>query len=239
MSKYNDIYNKVLTKEKIDAEKHNIVLSKIVRPLCVLFTVPFLNTSIAPTTITIFSVISLIVGFVFFIAFQGLVFQIAGWLFFFIWVILDGVDGNLARYKNQTSEYGEIWDAFGGYCAIVLFYYSSGCAACFGYNRFEFCNPVVYLLLGSASAILAIFPRLMLHKIREIKSSKTALKEFTGKASFSPSKAIAHNLLSLSGLFQIILLCAILTRTLNVFVAIYFCLNFLFCIATLFKLLRK
>ena len=120
MSRYKDVYDKVLPEAKRQSEKPNIVLSKIVRPLCIYATLPFLDTNIRPTTITKISVLASLIGFGFLSFGRSLLFNIVGWIFFFIWVILDGVDGNLARYKNQTSVMGEVWDAFGGYVAMVL-----------------------------------------------------------------------------------------------------------------------
>jgi len=52
--------------------------------------------------------------------------KIVGWLGFFLWAILDCVDGNIARCKDQCSNRGELWDAAGGYLALSLIFFSSG-----------------------------------------------------------------------------------------------------------------
>ena len=225
MSKYREVYDKVLPESKRLSEKPNIVLSKIVRPLCILATLPFLNTNIRPTTITKISVLASLAGFGFLAFGRSMWMSLIGWAFFFLWVILDGVDGDLARYKDQTSAIGELWDSFGGYVAMVLTYLGTGMAAFFDTNRFEFFEPYWFLVLGGATAVISIFPRLMVHKKREVMGSMDSTKSLTDKKSFGLGKTIALNFISLSGLFQIIFLCCILLHTLNIFICFYFVAN--------------
>lgn len=239
MSRYKDVYDKVLPEAKRQSEKPNIVLSKIVRPLCIYATLPFLDTNIRPTTITKISVLASLIGFGFLSFGRSLLFNIVGWIFFFIWVILDGVDGNLARYKNQTSVMGEVWDAFGGYVAMVLTYFGAGIAAFYDTNRFSYCDPYWLLIIGGATAVMSIFPRLMMHKKRETMGSNESTKEFTIKQEFGLKQAIAMNFISLSGLFQIIFLVCIILHLLNWWILFYCIANLGMMLISLRSILKE
>ena len=239
MTRYKEVYDKVLPESKRLSEKPNIVLSKIVRPLCIYATLPFLNTNIKPTTITKFSVLSSVIGF-FFLAFgKNMWTSLLGWFFFFVWVILDGVDGDLARYNNQTSLHGEVWDSFGGYAAMALTYFGVGIAAFYDNNRFVLCEPYCFLILGGATSIMSIFPRLMMHKKRETYGSKVSTQEFTDKKSFGIIQTIALNFISLSGMFQFILLFCIVFHCLNLFCLFYFVANLGMMLYTLRSILKE
>ena len=239
MSKYKDVYDKVLPEAKRQSEKPNIVLSKIVRPLCIYATLPFLNTNIKPTTITKISVLASLIGFGFLAFGRSLYLNVIGWIFFFIWVILDGVDGNLARFKNQTSPMGEIWDAFGGYVAMVLTYFGAGIAAFYDVNRYSYCEPYWLLIIGGATAVMSIFPRLMMHKKRETMGSNESTKEFTNKQGFGLKQAIAMNFISLSGLFQILFLACIILHFLNWWILFYCIANLGIMLISLRSILKE
>lgn len=79
----------------------------VLRPLSILFTIPLLKTKIKPTDVTILSVIfSLVGGVLLCWPTDGMLLPILGWSCFFLWAILDNVDGNLARATKQCSEKG-------------------------------------------------------------------------------------------------------------------------------------
>ena len=225
MHKYKEVYDEVLPEAKRASERKNVILHAIVRPLCIWATLPLLDTKVKPTTITKISVVASLAGFGFLAFGKTVLMQLIGWFLFFVWVILDGVDGNLARYKKQTSSMGEIWDSFGGYVAMVLTYFGTGIAAFYACNRFTFCDPYWMLILGGATAIISIFPRLMMHKKRNTLGSKESTSEFTNKSGFGFVQTVAMNFISLSGLFQIIFITCIALRLLNFFILFYFVLN--------------
>ena len=239
MLKYKDVYSKVLPEAKKQSEKPNILLSLVLRPLGIYATLPFLNTKIQPTTITKLSVAASLIGFGFLAFGRQLVFSIIGWFFFFIWVVLDGVDGNLARYKDQTSAMGEVWDAFGGYVAMVLTYFGAGIAAFYDVNRFSFCEPYWFLIIGGATAVMSIFPRLMMHKKRGTIGSNESTIEFTNKQAFGVKQAIAMNVLSLTGFFQILFLACIILRLLNLWILFYGIVNFMMMLISLHSILKS
>ena len=126
---FREVYSLCMPEAKREKEKYNIWVAYCVRPLSVLCTIPFIKTKIRPSTITLWSIYSSLLGFVLISGNFGFTYKILGWLFFFLWAILDGVDGNLARCQRSSSPMGELWDATGGYAAMILIYFSAGIAA--------------------------------------------------------------------------------------------------------------
>lgn len=224
---YKDLYESSVSPNKRAADKKNIWLYLVVRPLSILATMPLMKTKVSPTTVTIISVISSIIGFfVITVMHCSIIWKMVGWLFFFIWAILDCVDGNLARSKNQCSTKGELWDAIGGYATMVLMYFSAGIVAYFDNNHFPYAENYWLLILGGATAICSIFPRLVLHKKEGIeKAGNETINKMVDKKNFSLPKVILMNFISVIGLFQVIYLICLLTHTLNWFILFYFAVN--------------
>lgn len=235
---YKEIYEIAMPVAKRKEEKLNIWVTIAVRPLSVLLIKPLITSKIKPTTITKISVLSSMVGF-FFLAFSNsLCYSLVGWLFFFIWAVLDGVDGNLARCTNQCSPLGDLWDTMGGYAAMVLMYFSAGIAAFHDVSYYDFCASENNLIFGGATAIMSIFPRLVLHKKKSSGIDSKSVKALSDKQNFSVSKVVAMNLVSPSGALQLMLLGAIIGHVLNFFIAIYFVINLFIMIISLKGLLK-
>ena len=236
---YKEIYEIAMPEAKRKEEKLNIWVTIAVRPLSVLLIKPLINSKVKPTTITKISVLASLMGF-FFMAFsKSLTHSLVGWLFFFIWAVLDGVDGNLARCTNQCSPLGDLWDTTGGYAAMVLMYFGAGIAAYHNPNLFDYTNPANYLILGGATAIMSIFPRLVMHKKKSSGNESVAVKSLSDKQSFSLSKVIGMNLVSPSGALQLVLLASIIGRVLNFFVGVYCMINLAIMIVSLRTLLKE
>ena len=122
---YKEIYDIAMPEAKRKEERLNIWVTIAVRPLSVLLIKPLINCKVKPTTITKISVLACIIGFIFLAFGTSLAYTLTGWLFFFIWAVLDGVDGNLARCTNQCSLLGDLWDTMGGYAAMALIYFGA------------------------------------------------------------------------------------------------------------------
>lgn len=223
----NEIKIKTMTAEKRRSAKNNYFAFYIIRPLSYVLTIPFLYTRISPNSITLISIIPLFAGFIFACAAESKAQLIGAWLCFFIWNLLDSVDGNIARYKKQFSQMGGVYDAMSGYFAWVLTYSAFGVAAGHHLGRMNGLlnlNPEIYIILGGLSGSFAILPRLVMHK------AKSARKDFddsgiNDKANFSPLKIAGLNLVSIAGLVQVFLLLSILLDLLDLFTLVYFLLN--------------
>jgi phosphatidylglycerophosphate synthase len=219
-------------------EKLNLFVTWLVRPLSVLMTIPLINTKVKPTSVTKISVVFSCLSF-FLVAFgMTMWIRLIGWLCFFIWACLDGVDGNLARCTNQCSSLGDLWDTMGGYAAMVLILFGSGIAAFFDKNSIELLENYWYLIIGGATAIFSIFPRLIMHKKKSSELNSDAVKGLSDKKSFGLVKITAMNLVSPSGFMQVILLLCIILNFTNFFIVFYFFVTFGVMSLSLYKLLR-
>lgn len=233
-----EIYDIAVPAAKRKEEKFNIWVTIAVRPLSVLVTKPFLNTKIKPTQITAFSLLCSLIGF-FLLSFTHIMpIKVLGWLFFFAWAVLDGVDGNYARCSNQCSQLGDLWDTTGGYAAMVLMYFACGIVAFYDINFVSLVDPYWHLIIGGATAIFSIFPRLVMHKKKSYGNSCDAVKELSNKKSFGLSQIVAMNLVSPSGFMQVLLLICIIMHITNLFIAFYFVVNLGIMSLSLYKLLR-
>ena len=236
---FKEIYDIAVPASKRKEEKFNIWVTIAVRPLSVLVTKPFLSTSVKPTQITAFSILSSLAGFCVLSFTQTMPLRVLGWFLFFAWAVLDGVDGNYARCSNQCSLLGDLWDTTGGYAAMVLMYFSCGIVAFYDNNMIRVLEPYWYLILGGATALFSIFPRLVMHKKKSYGDSSEAVKELSDKKSFSLSKIVAMNIISPSGFMQVILLLCIILNLTNLFISVYFVVNFGIMSLSLFKLLKE
>lgn len=236
---YKEIYDIAMPEKKRKEERWNVWVTISVRPLSILCTIPFTRTKVKPTTITKWSVIANLLGF-FLVAFaQSMTLKLVGWLFFFVWAVLDGVDGNLARSTNQCSSMGDLWDTMGGYAAMVLIYFSAGIAAFYDNSLYSFCDVYWMIILGGATAVISIFPRLVMHKKKSLNIDDESVKAISDKQNFSLSKIAAMNIVSPSGFMQVIFLLSIVFHVLNFFSVFYFAVNMGIMIMSLRGLLKE
>ena len=152
---------------------------------------------------------------------------------------MDGVDGNLARSTKQCSNLGDLWDTTGGYAAMVLTYFSAGIAAYIDNSLYDFCDKYMLLIMGGASAIMSIFPRLVMQKKKTYGVNSDAVNKLTDKTHFGIKQIISMNFISPSGFLQVIFLLCILFHTLNFFISVYTIINLLIMAVTLRGLLKE
>ena len=235
---FKEIYDIAMPVKKRKEEKFNIWVTVAVRPLSVLVTKPFLNTKVKPLHITAISLLCSLVGFFVLSLARTMPLKVFGWFLFFAWAVLDGVDGNFARCSNQCSQLGDLWDTTGGYAAMVLMYFACGIVAFFDINLVSPLASFWYLILGGATAIFSIFPRLVMHKKKSYADNSGAIKDLSDKKSFGITQIVAMNLISPSGFMQVVLLACILLHITNLFILFYFLLNLGMMSVSLYKLLR-
>lgn len=236
---YKEIYDVAMPPKKRAKEKFNFWVALVVRPLSIIFTIPLLKTSIKPTTITKWSILASFIGFFLLILSNDLMIKIVGWFFYFIWAILDGVDGNVARCKDQCSNIGELWDATGGYLTMILIYFSAGIIAYNDINIYDFCGIHNYIILGGATSLFSIFPRLVLQKKKSQNVNSDVVNKLTDKSHFGLKQILVMNLVSASGFLQVVFLLSLITHVMNFFILIYFLINLAMMIISLKSLLKE
>ncbi len=236
---FKEIYNQVMPEKKRKEERFNIFAHWIGRPISILMTLPLINTRIKPTSITKLSIIFVTIGF-FMISFSTSVLgKFIGWLCFFMWNLLDGVDGNLARCTKQCSPMGDLWDTTAGYIAMIFTYFSASISGFFDINKIIVFDNYWILILGGATAIMSIFPRLVMHKKKSSNFTDDGIKKLSDKQNFGLKNIIAMNFISPSGFMQIIFLICIMYHLLNLFIIFYFLVNLAIMLLSLYQLLKE
>lgn len=236
---YKEVFMKAVPQNKKDEDRFALVSRNVSRPISILLTIPLLKTSVKPTSVTKLSVLSLFVGFFVCICSSNINTCLLGWFFFFIWAVLDHVDGNIARYKNECSLLGDLWDTMGGYLAMMLMYFAAGIIAFKETFIFIYLEPYHYLVLGSATAMMSIFPRLMMHKKKSSLKSDQVGAEFTDKKHFSWPKVVMMNLIAPTDGVLFFFLISIIFNLFYLFVLLYFLINLLVAITALKGILKE
>ena len=236
---YKEVYNQVMPEKKRREERFNIFAHWVGRPISILMTLPLINTKIKPTTITKISIVFVIIGFILISFGTSILIKVIGWVCFLIWNLLDGVDGNLARCTNRCSLMGDLWDTTAGYIAMILTYFSASISGFFDISRVILINDYWILILGGATAVMSIFPRLVMHKKKSSDINDIGVKKLSDKQNFGLKNIIAMNFISPSGLMQIFFLICIIYHLLNLFVIFYFLVNLFIMFFSLYQLLKE
>lgn len=121
----------------------------LVRHLSYFLTTHLLKTAITPNQITLLSLIFGLLCGACFISGSHF-FQIAGAIFFILSYVMDNCDGEIARIKNMSSEFGAKFDD------IVDWFVDSFFFLTLGYGVSEITGHVVWLLLGIIAACGAL-----------------------------------------------------------------------------------
>ena len=233
---YKEIYNLTMPQSKRADEKY-LYWDRLLRVPATLLTIPLIKTKVNPTTITKYSILTLVIFACLVSCGFTMSLKILGWSFLFVWGVLDSVDGQLARCTNQCSNLGDLWDTMGGYLAMIFIYFSSGIAAFYDYCVFSIFDNYISLILGGSTAVLSVFPRLIMQKKKNYGDSD-AVENVTNKQLFSLPKILIQNLISPTAFLQPILLVAICTHMLDCFILFYFIVNMVVTISTLRILLK-
>lgn len=234
-----DMAQKTMTPEKRKQAKNDFFAFYIGRPLSYVLTVPFLKLKIKPNTVSLISIFPSIIGFLLVGFGNTLTIKLIGVLMFFLWNLLDGVDGNIARYTKQFSKTGSLWDATSGYVAMVMTFMAMGTGCYYGECTFLPIDQVLMVILGGISAILIIFPRLVMHKRMTSIGNDEKTESVKDKSQYGIIKILALNLISISGFIQVLMFLAVIFKMMDIFTICYFIINLLICVVSVTKLLKE
>ena len=237
-----EIERVTMTPEKRASARNDYFAFYIGRPISYVLTIPFLYTKITPNQVSIISIIPLLLGFVImYIASKNLGYSI-GWLNFFLWFLLDGVDGNIARYRKQFTRLGSVYDAMAGYVAMVLAPFAWGVAASHHPGNFQNMIGIpldLYIILGAMSGVFVIFPRFMMHKAITTIGKDEKLNSVKAKEHYNIVKVLALNIISISSFMQVFMLLAISFNAFDLFTIIYFLINGVVMVASLISMFKN
>ena len=236
-----DIEEKSMTPEKRAMAKNDIFAFYIGRPLSYALSIPFMYTNISPNAISMISIVPAVFGFLAACYAQSKAGMIASWILFFMWNLLDGVDGNVARYRKQFSKMGSVYDAMAGYIASALMFYAAGIMAAHSNGplvKGGLISSEALVICGGLVAIVDMLPRLVMHKAVTTLMDKDAVKEVMDKADYGIVQTIALNLRSCAGGAQFLLLVAILFNILDLYTVCYLLFNTAVMVVSLHSVLK-
>lgn len=196
--------------------KSSLWVKLIVRRLSFLFTFLFINIGFSAWMVSILSVFVAVAGCVC-LCINTVITRIIGVCLIELWLVLDCVDGNIARVKKTSSEMGEFIDALSGYFVTAFVYFAIGVAA---YNTTTLMNEYNYyvLLAGSVSSIAGLLTRLIhqkytytlmvLNKDDDSKKQMLPEEEVQNKHSLQFIRSRLDKEIGISGLFMPLLIVA-------------------------------
>lgn len=165
--------------EKKDVEeRHRILQFYFFRPISFYLTWVFIKWRIFPNQATYISILFAMIGLIF-LALGGYWNRIYGLLLLHFWLLLDNVDGNLARYYNSCSQYGKLIDYLNDQIFHFL-YFSIGIGLFLKPDAFiSWLNKllninfsITSIILGSFASLTSIYITLMFNKfIRDFSKS--------------------------------------------------------------------
>lgn len=150
---------------------------------------------------------------------------------FFIWGVLDCVDGNIAR-SIKKEKYGDFLDAIAGYIYPGFFFVLFGMLSYFT-NDVIFCHPQLWVVVLSSMAGVGTITLLLANKkFSENKLAYESCEKVVGKKTTNPFVSFAKRMwseISFGGLMPFVFLFSFIfrfTRIVVIFYSICFLLLF-------------
>lgn len=240
MITYSQLVAKTMPPEKKATASRCIVGHYLVRPISNLITIPLISFNVNPTTVTKFSGLFAILAFLGFLFFPGNLGFWIGWISIFIWNVLDGVDGNIARYCEKASPRGGVWDATVGWVAMIAFYSGMGFVTYFSNPNpllEQYIPSYLYIVMGDIAGMCWIFPRLVMHKaINTIgKESAEGIKD---RENFGLFKLLFFNITSINGFAAVVFATCYLLQLMEYCTIFYFVVSLIVALGSLYKILK-
>ena len=238
-----DIAKKTMTPEKKKGAKYDIFAFYVGRPISYVLSVPFVNLHVRPNVISLMSFIPSLIGFVLLGFGQSMKIRLIGSLFFLLWNFMDGIDGNTARYFDQPSKMGRLWDATAGYIATMLLYFAMGLSVVnvevpsSSLLNDSIFQDIYFVAMGGLTSINMMFYRLVMHKKSLLYGKDADSGLISDKNTYSLPMIIALNLTSTAGFVQVFMIIAVVTGYVREFVLVYFLVQLMITIKTLFSTL--
>ena len=240
MIKYQELVKVTMPPEKKTSASKCIVGHYFVRPISNVITIPLLDMGVSAVTVTKISCFFSIIAMLFFLTPINLLGFWGGWICIFIWNILDGIDGNIARFTSTCSKEGELWDATVGWIALVSFYVGMGFVTFYNLDSEIFHLPVsdfLYIFMGCISALSWIFPRLVMQK-KSVLMGEETVSMVKQRSDYGIIKLLLFNLSSINGLASVLFLAAYIFNILTVCMICYCVLSIIVAIGSLYSLLQ-
>ncbi len=226
MNLIKNMRKKALPEDKKNEVKTDVIAYYFFKPISDLLTYVFLKFKVSATKVTQLSLFWVALAFIVFFIGNTKIYYSFGLIFIFIWNILDGIDGNIARYTNTCTPKGGLWDATVGWLAMYVFYFGMGLIA-FRENSLislSFIPKYYYVVFGSIAGFSLIFPRLVMHKKAGLEG-KESIKKEKDRKNYNLLKKIVFNIDSINGLGFIIFIVSVFLNITNIVMIMYFIIN--------------
>lgn len=220
--------------------KSSLWVKLVVRKLSFLFTYIFINLGCSAWGASVISVLVALAGSLCF-AVDNSIYRIIGVCLIEFWLILDCVDGNIARVKKTSSEMGEFVDALSGYYVTGFVYFFVGIAAYYTTNIFSN-HAFLLIILGGVSTISGLLARIIHQKytysimvINQEKMTQHAEipeNSVENKNSIQYIRSRVDKEIGISGFFMPFLIVSLIFNLFDLFTIFYCCFQCCGLIAT-------
>ncbi len=135
----------------------------VARPLSFVFTFILANLGCTANFVSILSGVVSVIGCIL-LAVPNTAAMITGIVLINLWIVLDCVDGNIARVTNNHTRMGEFFDAAYGYIICAFDFWAIGIAA-YNWSYLLFGEKsVMNLIVGGLACSFNLLPRLVYQK---------------------------------------------------------------------------
>lgn len=223
--------------DKKEEDKQEYFAYYIIRPISFWVAAVFALFNLSANFVTWLSLIFGLMGFLTFFV-EGYASQLLASIFVFIWLILDHVDGNLARYYKTQSIFGDFLDSLVCYIVFSLIPISIAYSLS---NDIHILDDEILFILGWMFSIGFILPRLIFQKFKQIDNNKykNVLSGFKTNPLFYKMFNFVNNLFNPSGLLVPALIISIIFQYLELFLIFYGVGYFLIFIYSTVKFILK
>lgn len=209
----------------------------VIRKISFLFTYIFINLGFSANAVSVLSIFTAVAACVCY-SIPNNITMIIGIVLVNFWLLLDCVDGNIARCHKKKNVYGEFVDDIGGYYVEALIYLSiSICAYHFGGLLFKNDNYWI-LVIGAVSSASNVLARLIYkdycHFSVNADSSMQEENTRDNKRSLYYIRNRVSKEFGISGLFMPLTIVCAITKTYDLMSIFYLSFNLFALISTTF-----
>lgn len=218
-----------------------------IRKLSFPFTYLFINTGWSANQVSLLSWVVIFVASVF-LSINNFWLMLAGVILTNFWLVLDCVDGNIARCKKSKTFMGDFFDAIAGYGPFAFTTIGLGVAAFYTTKLTSIEYSWIWLLIGAIGAMSNVYTRLIHQKYLTCVFAADAtlgdfdnitLKDTENKRSFAYIREQVDKNIGVSGLFMPWLFVALFTKTFDIMVSFYTLYYVVSFIAIIYLYCRK
>jgi len=219
-------FSKIYSIEKQKEDKETVWVYYVTRKISFWITPFFLKLGISANQSSCLAIITGIMAAIL-IMMGNWKIVLSGAILMQVWLILDSVDGNIARYKKTFTSFGKFLEELDGAIIAALFFSSIGVAASKipGFIPFSIeISSYLFIILGIITSFSVIFRHLISRHFQVIfyKEKEFKIESLLKPGLLFPSYNLAIKFLGIYSLAQPLLILAIIFNLLGLYTIIYF-----------------